>query len=687
MAHRIVLAGLPATAVGAGARSGAEVLTIPSARLTAEVVTAPVDGRRPDCAVVVLGPDSADPFAVVHALQPARNHIGVIVVGGSPATGIDPLGLMTGRHVVHLPLDRVEELDAVIAERFAALENERRHRALRATAQAQLTAGHASVRRRVGDRLFGEMLAQAPISVVLTDLGGRVMAWNDRAGQLLGLTEPDCLHRDVTRLFDQPAAVASHLGLASPQGPDDRSAALASSERPVTFSRTQADNGVSHLRLTGQRITDDVGHARLLIIAEDVTEAVEGQRQIMRHSRQNLIASEVAAAMTATGSLAEALRRCSNVITAQLGFAATAIWLYHHDSDTFSLQASSGPADDILRAHHHVAMGEGPVGRIGVQRNPLVVAEPLRPPTPRGERASPPYSFAGYPLISGDELVGVLGVLHPGCPDAAALAPLPAMARQVALGIRQSLLYQRTVTVAEALQKPLLPPALPTIAGLDLAARYQAHGDGTRIGGDFYDVFELPDRRYAIMLGDVCGKGPEAAAATGLVRHTIWTAAQHRAEADYVLPLVNRALLRIGDARFCTLAYGLLANAGQAGATIELTCAGHPPPVIRQRGRTRLSSARGTLLGVTGRLNLRGETVTLSPGDALVCYTDGFTDGAGSHDERQPADIADDVAGIASAPGVSAAVIADTLLTRARTRLGTRLRDDLAALVVTVPAR
>jgi PAS domain S-box-containing protein len=685
VSRRIVLAGPPATVVAAALRSNTEVLEISPARLTVEAVTAPVDGQRPDCTIVLLGPDAADPFAVVHALQPARNHISIIVVGGSPTTGIDPLRLMTGRHIVRMTLDRIDELDALLAEQFAALEDERRHRALRASAQAQLIAGRASMQRRVGERLFGEMLTQAPISVVLTDLGGRIMAWNNRAAQLLGLTEPQCLHRDVTQLFDQPAAVASQLGLSSPQGPDERLTGPPAGDHPVTFSRTQADNSVSHLRLTGQRITDDAGHARLLIIAEDATETVENQRQIMRHSRQSLTAAEVAAAMTAAGALNEALRRCSNVITAQLGFAATAIWIYHRDSDAFSLQASSGTANDMLRAHHDVALGEGPVGRIGADRAPLVTTEPMDPPTSTGTRTSPLYSFAGYPLISGDELVGVLGVLHPGSPDAATLAPLPAMARQVAVGIRQSLLYQRTVTVAEALQKPLLPPTLPTIAGLDLAARYQAHGDSTRIGGDFYDVFELPDGRYAIVLGDVRGKGPEAAAVTGLVRHTIWTAAQHRAEADYVLPLVNRALLRIGDARFCTLTYGVLVNADQGGATIDLTCAGHPPPVIHQAGRTRLSHARGTLLGVTRRLNLHSETVTLSAGDALVCYTDGFTEGAGSHAQRQSADIAADVADIVSGPAVNAAVIADALLTRTRTHLGTSLRDDLAALVITVP--
>ncbi|WP_345478777.1 SpoIIE family protein phosphatase [Actinoplanes auranticolor] len=659
-----------------------QVLQIPLSGLTVETVTQPVDGHHPDCAVVVVGPDAADAFAVVHALQPARSRISVIVVGGTPTAGIDPLGLMAGRHVVRIARDRLDELNGLIAERFAAVENERRHRDLRATAQAQLMASRANVQRRVGERLFGEMLARAPISVVLADLAGRIVAWNDRASRLLGLTEPAGLSSDVTQLFDDPAAVASHLGLSAPGRPDDEMTGPLAGDHAATFSLTKADTSRWQLRLTGQRITDDAGIARILVIAEDVTETVENQRQILRHSRQSLTAAEVAAAMTATGPLDQALRRCSNVITAQLGFAATAIWIYHRDSDAFSLQASSGPADDILRAHSDVAMGEGLIGNVGTDRKPTIISEPALVGAHTPER----YSFAGYPLISGDELVGILGLLHGGSPGPDTLAPLPAMARQIAVGIRQSMLYQQSVTIAEALQKPLLPPTLPHITGLDLAARYQAHGDSTRIGGDFYDVFELPDGRYAIVLGDVCGKGPEAAAVTGLVRHTIWTAAQHRAEADYVLPLVNRALLRIGDARFCTLTYGVLERAAHGGATVHLTCAGHPPPVIHQAGRTRLSIARGTLLGVTRRLNLRAETVVLSPGDALVCYTDGFTEGAGSHDERQPADIADDIAAIISTPQVSASGVADALLSRTRTHLGTNLRDDLAALVIAVPA-
>jgi serine phosphatase RsbU (regulator of sigma subunit) len=344
------------------------------------------------------------------------------------------------------------------------------------------------------------------------------------------------------------------------------------------------------------------------------------------------------------------------------------------------LQAVSGSAANVLGDQHSVVLGEGLPGRIGMEGVPLITVLGCPEAT-----AAPGYHFAGYPLISGDELVGVLGVLSTDALEPVTVAPLHAMAHQIAVGIRQSWLLQRMATVAEALQKPLLPPTLPTVAGLDLAARYQAHGDGTRIGGDFYDVFALADGRHVMVLGDVCGKGPEAAAVTGLVRHTIWTAAQHRPEADYVLPLVNQALLRTGDARFCTLTYGLLDRVDEAGVTVHLTCAGHPPPVISRPAETRLSSARGTLLGVTRRLRLQPETVRLNPGDTLVCYTDGLTEGAGSHEQRRPADIADDVAAITLQQTASATVIADALLARTRQQLGTSLRDDLATLVIAVP--
>ncbi|MEI2652574.1 MAG: SpoIIE family protein phosphatase [Microthrixaceae bacterium] len=112
--------------------------------------------------------------------------------------------------------------------------------------------------------------------------------------------------------------------------------------------------------------------------------------------------------------------------------------------------------------------------------------------------------------------------------------------------------------IARTLQASLLPESLPRVDGVDLAVRYWATGEGTEVGGDFYDVFQVDDRT-AVVIGDVCGTGPMAASTTGLARHTIRASAWHGATGDAVLSELNHAMLRSGRSTFCTVSYCTLA--------------------------------------------------------------------------------------------------------------------------------
>jgi GAF domain-containing protein len=185
-------------------------------------------------------------------------------------------------------------------------------------------------------------------------------------------------------------------------------------------------------------------------------------------------------------------------------------------------------------------------------------------------------------------------------------------------------LYDREHEIASMLQRSLLPSRLPVIPGIDVAARFHAAGEGVEVGGDFYDLYPLDDQRWAIVVGDVCGRGPEAAALTSMARYSIRTLALLEETPSQVLRGVNRTMVRSGVDRFCTLVLGVI-RPGPAGATLTVARGGHPAPlVLRSGGRVESLHAKGTLVGVFDDPSFDDSTVDLAPGEALILFTDGL---------------------------------------------------------------
>jgi sigma-B regulation protein RsbU (phosphoserine phosphatase) len=181
--------------------------------------------------------------------------------------------------------------------------------------------------------------------------------------------------------------------------------------------------------------------------------------------------------------------------------------------------------------------------------------------------------------------------------------------------------------LARTLQTTLIPPALPRVDGLDLGAVYRPAGTGEEVGGDFYDVFQVSADDWVVAIGDVCGKGVDAAIVTALVRYTTRAAAVEHAEAGRVLEVVNDVLIRHDTERFCTVA--LLRLRRRAGAwNVTIALGGHPFPLLRRDDGPELAEAGrpGLLLGVFASPQLPEHTIELRPGDSLVLYTDGVTE-------------------------------------------------------------
>ncbi len=262
--------------------------------------------------------------------------------------------------------------------------------------------------------------------------------------------------------------------------------------------------------------------------------------------------------------------------------------------------------------------------------------------------------------------------------DEAILAQLGQLA---SVAIAKAQAYGRERHIAQVLQRSLLPPGLPSVPGLTAAVRFIAAGEGIEVGGDFYDFFPVRGREVAALIGDVCGKGPEAASVTALARHTLRAAAEYEARPSAVLALLHRALREArDDGRFCTVAYCRFEPADE-GARMELSCGGHPLPlVLRRSGVVEPVGRLGTLLGADVEPVLSDITVELAPGELVVLYTDGVTEvRAGRQEIIGHHDLAKLIAGCHGlAPDAVAQRVQDAVLEAA----GGRPRDDIAILVI-----
>jgi PAS domain S-box-containing protein len=254
------------------------------------------------------------------------------------------------------------------------------------------------------------------------------------------------------------------------------------------------------------------------------------------------------------------------------------------------------------------------------------------------------------------------------------------LARRAAIAIENSRVHAELRATARTLQESLLPPHLPAVGGLELAARFRPAGAGMEVGGDFYDIFEAGPDQWAIALGDVCGKGAEAAALTALTRYTVRAAAMYERGADGVLRVLNEALLRQRtDLRFTTLVYCVLALS-EGRAALRVACGGHPRPLLlRADGTTGTVGANGPLLGVLADAHFHEHSAALDAGDALVFYTDGLTDALAPERILSEEDL---LVTLAGCRGLSAGEIARRLEDVALGGESDRApRDDIALVV------
>ncbi len=229
-----------------------------------------------------------------------------------------------------------------------------------------------------------------------------------------------------------------------------------------------------------------------------------------------------------------------------------------------------------------------------------------------------------------------------------------------------------------------LPPELPLIDGVEVEVIYRAAGEGNEVGGDFYDLFPISDGAYGFAIGDVCGTGPNAAAVTGLARHALRLLAREGLSGPAVLERLNSAILDEGArSRFLTLLYGEMRPQEDGSAELKVVCAGHPLLLrLRQDGTVEPAAEPQPLLGVIEDLELYEETVTLDPGDVLLCVTDGVTErreGARMLGDDGLADV------LTSCTGLTAGAVAARIMRAVERFASDAPSDDMAILAMRVP--
>ena len=543
---------------------------------------------------------------------------------------------------------------------------------------------------RASEARYRALLEHAPDAIVVLDVAARRFAQvNEEAERLFGLSRERLLELGPVEL--SPARQPDGRG-SSESALEKIDAAIAGQTPRFEWVHRAGDGREIPCEVRLVRLPDP---DRILIRGSitDISERKRAERERTQAALERAAAertrrlqgvTEAALAHLDLSELAPQLvARCRDTLAAD----TATLLLLGADGHTLTVAAAIGFADDELICQTTVTVGDGFAGRVAAVRAPIMV-EDVDPREIVGTamRAAGLRSLLGVPLLVGDS---VLGVLHVGSgttrlfkQDEVELLRLAG--ERVGLAIEHARLYERERTIAATLQRSLLPSRMPEIPGVALAASYKPAGAGIEIGGDFFDVFEAKPAGWLIVVGDVCGKGAEAAALTALARYTLRAEALHDSRPAGLLRRLNEAVLRQRtDGLFLTAVCALLTDSTD-GRCLTVAGGGHPAPlVLRADGDVLELELTRCLIGVVDEPEFSETIVTLTSGDTIVLYTDGLLDA------HAPARILNSVelrAALAAGPRHDADAIIASLLDSVGVAEG-NCRDDIAVIAARFDGR
>ncbi|HEV7529876.1 MAG TPA: GAF domain-containing SpoIIE family protein phosphatase [Solirubrobacteraceae bacterium] len=422
---------------------------------------------------------------------------------------------------------------------------------------------------------------------------------------------------------------------------------------------------------------------------------------LREHRRRLKFLIDATASFDTSLDPAEALRNLARAAVPELAELCVIDLVDRNGAIASTVAAALEPqiAEGVERLRREVPLdlnGSHPVARVLASGTPCVV-EDL---TDEGELAQAAQSHehqrfmrgAGYrsaavfPMIARGRTHGAISFLHVRSEaryGRGVLDVLEDLSGRAAMAFDNARLYDERTRVAQTLRRSLMPPVLPAIPGLELASFFRPLGAGSEVGGDFYDAFG-DEHSCWLVVGDVCGKGAEAAALTGFLRHTTVAYARDASSPASVLARVNRVMLEQDfEGRFAT---AILVNVRIAGGEVSVTAAsaGHPAALLaRSDGTTAQFGERGSLLGVFADPIIKEVSAVLQGGDSLALYTDGLIEAHAPARTVTPEQMIEQLQRLAPA-GAQEAI--DALLDLVE--LDEHVRDDIAILSarVTPPA-
>lgn len=260
-------------------------------------------------------------------------------------------------------------------------------------------------------------------------------------------------------------------------------------------------------------------------------------------------------------------------------------------------------------------------------------------------------------------------------------------AGRAGIALSAARLYAEQTSITAILMRELLPPQLHRVHGIELAGAYRASENHEIIGGDFYDVHRAatPDEETLVVLGDVCGKGLEAAVLTGKIRNTVHALVPMADDHQRMLALLNDALVSSRHNRFATL---VLASAvhREGRVLLRLTSAGHPPPlIVRADGTVETAETRGQLVGALPDITATTFRTSLAPGETCLLYTDGVTEARGGPLGRRMFGEERLIAALAECADMPAEAVVERVHMLTTQWVGRNQHDDIAVVAITAP--
>ncbi|MEP6855244.1 MAG: SpoIIE family protein phosphatase [Pedococcus sp.] len=537
---------------------------------------------------------------------------------------------------------------------------------------------------------MADLLEGLPDAVVVADDSGRIIHANPAVGPLLGRAPHELTGQPLTVLMPQRLRQEHAAGF-------DR---FFLTHEPRLIGTTVQ---VPALHANGREVSVDLtlsvltrsGRTLVIGVLRDARPQLqlEQQLEVRRYLEATL---HVTQTLGSAPSAAEAFERLLPTLCERLDWDAASLWVPSGTTGTLSCAGLWNAPGEEVPALHAASLGrtfgpgEGLPGLVWAGRAPVVMTDLWHDPRfPRAQAARAEGILMGiaFPVMRGESVLAVCELFSRRArlvPDEL-LDVVSSAGRQLGQFLGRLSAESQARELAVTLQRSLLPPQVPLVPGVEVAARFRAGGDGLLVGGDTYDVMRLTDGRWMMLIADVCGKGALAATVTAQARYTARAAAEGGAGPTQVLAAINAALLHDEQADplpFLT-ACCLVVQPHDGGMTGVLSVAGHPLPLLRRSdGSVEEVGTSGLLLGVDPEATHTAVGIELGAGDMLVLFTDGVTEARDQDGNQFGDDRLSAVLGESGHRGAEATVQALVDAVARHVLASTHGRDDMAVLAI-----